>query len=194
MWVSKSCRIQSGSFEYDNPVDFPDGEDVDRVGNLLAGVTLQVKLSPRVSLYGDYTIKGNFRQDTGFDGLDVNGWPNRPHVMKGTIGLSVALGKKAAHADWYLSDEAITDAFESRLAAVENGLKDNGSGDQQLGGKVNELSGKVDDLDRKVSNLPTQTEADTNELIAKLINDGYVNIYFDFNSTKVKGSISTLNI
>lgn len=182
------------SFEYDNPVNFPDGEDVDRVGNLLGGLTLQVKLSPRVALYGDYTIKGNYRQDVGFDGLDASGHTNRAHVMKGTIGLSVALGKKAAHADWYLSDDAITSAFELRLAAVESNLNDNGNKDQQLTGRVNELSGKIDDLDRKVSNLPTETGTDTNELIAKLINDGFVNIYFDFNSTKVKGSVSTLNI
>jgi len=181
------------SFEYDAPAAGIDGEDVDYVGNLLGGLTLQVKLSPRVSLYGDYSMIGDFKQDVAFDG--VAGWKgNRPHVMKGTIGLSVALGKQSSHADWYVSDDAIAAAFDSRLTAVENGLSQNKSGDQQLSGRVDELGRKVDDLDRKVASLPTDTGTDPNELIAKLINDGYVNIYFDFNSTKIKGATNTINV
>jgi len=170
-------------------------DETDYVGNLLGGLTLQVKLSPRVSLYGDYTIMGDFKQDMNFDGVTAwGGKLNRPHVMKGTIGLSIALGKQASHADWYLSDDAITAAFDSRLTAVENNLAENKTGDQQLSGRVDELGNKVDDLDRKVANLPTATETDPNELIAKLINDGYVNIYFDFNSTKIKGATNTINV
>lgn len=181
------------SLEYDAPAAGVDGEDVDYVGNVQGGVTLQVKLSPRVSLYGDYSMIGNFKQDMAFDG--VAPWRgNRPHVMKGTIGLSVALGSKGAHADWYLSDKAITDAFENRLSNVEKGLAENKSGDNALSGRVDELGRKVDDLDRKVANMPTATETDPNELIAKLINDGYVNIFFDFNSSKVKGGTNTINV
>ncbi len=181
------------SLEYDAPAAGVDGEDVDYVGNFQGGVTLQVKLSPRVSLYGDYSAIANFKQDVAFDG--VAPWTgNRPHVMKGTIGLSVALGSKASHADWYLSDKAITDAFENRLSNVEKGLAENKSGDNALAGRVDELGRKVDDLDRKVANMPAQTETDPNELIAKLINDGYVNVYFDFNSSKVKGGNNTINV
>lgn len=182
------------SLEYDAPAAGIDGEDVDYVGNILGGVTLEVKLSPRVSLYGDYTIMGDFKQDVAFDGLKAAYGTNRAHVMKGTIGLSVALGKKSSHADWYLSDDAIANAFDSRLTAVENGLSENKSADQQLSGRVDELGRKVDDLDRKVANMPAATESDPNELIAKLINDGYVNVYFDFNSTKVKGATGTINV
>jgi OOP family OmpA-OmpF porin len=181
------------SLEYDAPAAGIDGEDVDYVGNIQGGVTLQVKLSPRVSLYGDYSMIGNFKQDMNFDGVSSR-IARRPHVMKGTIGLSVALGSKGAHADWYLSDKAITDAFENRLSNVEKGLAENKSGDSALSGRVDELGRKVDDLDRKVANMPTQTETDPNELIAKLINDGYVNVYFDFNSSKVKGGNNTINV
>lgn len=167
--------------------------DADYVGNILGGFTLQVKLSQRVSLYGDVTGLTNYRQNLSFDGGTASG-DNRPAVINGTVGLSIALGKGSEHADWYLSDKALTDAFDSRLSSVEKGLKENSAGDRQLAGRVNELSSKVDDLDRKVSNLPTDTGTDPNELIAKLINDGYVNIYFDFNSTKIKGATGTMNI
>jgi len=183
-----------GSLEFDNPLAGIDGEDVDRIGNFLAGFTLQAKLSPRISLYGDVTWMANFNHDVSIDGLHINDKDSRSGVINGNIGISVALGKKSVHADWYLSDQAIADAFESRLTAVENNLAENKNGDQQLSGRVDDLGRKVDDLDRKVANLPTATETDPNELIAKLINDGYVNIYFDFNSTKVKGATNTINV
>jgi OOP family OmpA-OmpF porin len=184
-----------GSLEYDNPAAGIDGEDVDYVGNFLGGLTLQVRVSPRVSLYGDVTAIKNYRQDVSFAGLRQISGDNLPLVINGTVGLSVALGKKPVHADWYISDQAITDAFNSRLTAVETGLTENKAADRQLAGRVDELGRKVDDLDRKVANLPKGgTETDPNELIAKLINDGYVNIYFDFNSPKIKGAANTMNI
>jgi OOP family OmpA-OmpF porin len=170
-----------------------DNVDTDHIGNILGGFTLQVKLSPRVSLYGDVTGMSNLRQHRSFDG-GPRANDDLPVVVNGTIGLSIALGKKSVHADWYLSDQAITDAFDSRLTAVETGLAENKAADQRLAGRVDELGRKVDDLDRKVANLPKETEVDPNALIAKLINDGYVNIYFDFNSTKIKGATNTMNI
>ncbi|MEN6452778.1 MAG: OmpA family protein [Prolixibacteraceae bacterium] len=183
-----------GSMEFDNPLAGIDGEDVDHIGNFLAGFTLQAKLSPRVSLYGDATWMANYNHDVSIDGLHINDKDSRSGVINGTIGLSIALGRKATHADWYVSDDAIAAAFDSRLTAVENGLSQNKNGDQQLSGRVDELGRKVDDLDRKVASLPTDTGTDPNELIAKLINDGYVNIYFDFNSTKIKGATNTINV
>jgi len=174
-------------------LDYDAHNDPDYVGNFLGGFTAQAKLSPRVSLYADVTGMNNFRQQRAFDGGPRKN-VELSMVINGTIGLSVALGKKAVHADWYLSDRAITDAFDSRLTAVESGLAENKAADQQLSGRVDELGNKVDDLDRKVANLPTATETDPNELIAKLINDGYVNIYFDFNSTKIKGATNTINV
>lgn len=174
-------------------MDYDVHSDDDYMGNVLGGFTGQVKVSPRVSLYGDISGKCNIRQNLSFNGgAKVD---QTPLVFTGTVGISVALGKKAQHADWFLNDESIYDAFDSRVTAVENGLAENLNGDRQLGTRVDELGRKVDDLDRKVSVIPVASaEADPNELIAKLINDGYVNIYFDFNSTKVKSAAYTINI
>ena len=191
--VLAHAGMGAGAMEFDSDSE-SSGADDEHIGNFLAGGTLQVKLSPRVSLYGDATWMANFRHHVAFDGGKISDKDSRSGVINGTIGLSVALGKNAVHADWYLSDRAITDAFDSRLTAVENGLAENKAGDQKLAGRVDELGRKVDDLDRKVASLPTTTETDPNELIAKLINDGYVNIYFDFNSTKVKGATNTINV
>jgi OOP family OmpA-OmpF porin len=175
-------------------MDYDVDADTDYIGNFIGGLTGQAKLSPRVSLYVDVTAMSLVRPNLSFNGGPKTG-DNLPLVINGTVGLSIALGKKAVHADWYLSDQAITDAFDSRLTAVESGLAENKVADQQLAGRVDELGRKVDDLDRKVANLPKGgTETDPNELIAKLINDGYVNIYFDFNSTKIKGATNTMNI
>ena len=186
--VLAHAGIGVGLMDYDSPLDFND-----KVGSVLGGFTGQVKLSPRVSLYGDLTAKYNIRQDLTFNGGQKVG-ANTACVFTGTIGLSIALGSKSEHADWYLSDKSMYDALDTRVTSLENGLAENKAGDKQLSGRVDELGRKVDDLDRKVANLPTATETDPNELIAKLINDGYVNVYFDFNSTKVKGATNTINV
>jgi OOP family OmpA-OmpF porin len=177
-----------GIMDYD--VDYG---DTDWLGNFLGGLTLEAKLSPRVSLYGDMTTLWNLRQNHAFDGYGPR-TSNIPLVFKGTVGISIALGKKSSHADWYLKDQSIYSDLDKRIGAVESSLAENKNADNRLAGRVDDLGRKVDDLDRKVSSLPKNTGTDANAVIAKLINDGYVNIYFDFNSSKVKSGTSVLNV
>lgn len=76
----------------------------DHMGNLMIGLTPQVKLSERVSLFGDFTTVFNFRQHYQYDGK-VYQIP----YEKGTtgsfwdvsIGIMVNIGKEAVHADWF---------------------------------------------------------------------------------------------
>ncbi|MGE4587004.1 MAG: OmpA family protein, partial [Mangrovibacterium sp.] len=168
------------------------GVDDDWYGSLIGGLTLQARLSPRVSLYADGTAKGNYRQNYAFDGAPGNS--NRPVFFRGTVGISVALGGHAEHADWYLSDVSLSDAFGTRVGAVESELNDVQQAGRQQAGKVDELSRKIDDLDRRLAGVPSSVKADPEEMIEKLINDGYVNLFFDFNSTRMNDPVSTINV
>ena len=170
-----------GMFDFDR---FPNVDD--RVGNVMGGLTLQAKLSPRVALFLDGGARVNFKQNHAFDGGLGNG--TLPFVYTSTLGLSVALGKNSSHADWYLRDEASLESVYSKINMLESDLKANSNKDNQLSSRVDGLERKVNDVDRKLTNHldnhPSGGGTDANAVIAKLINDGYVNIFFDYNQTK----------
>ncbi|ANH60800.1 OmpA family protein [Dokdonia donghaensis] len=140
----------------------------------------------------------------GFDGFYVNA----------TAGINIYLGKAEKHADWYSSknvaEEQIAD-LQNRLAKVETDLIDtdqdgvadyldrepntisgvavNTKGvavDQNKNGVPDELESTLDNRYAKKGDIPTSTPAiaSGDDVIKKLIEDGYVNVYFQFNSTK----------
>ncbi|MGV8095048.1 MAG: OmpA family protein [Mangrovibacterium sp.] len=170
--------------------------DNDYVGQVLGGLTGQVKLSPRVSLNLDITGMYNIRQNYTFNGGMNSYDDNTPVVFNGTVGLAVALGKNKKHADWYLREETIFNDLKSQIASLESRLEETERGGSERDSRVNNISTRVEDLDRQVKAIPPPVEPDLNKLIAQLMNEGYVNIYFDFNSTKIDkqaaGSINAL--
>ncbi|MDR1859559.1 MAG: OmpA family protein [Bacteroidales bacterium] len=178
----------AGQLTYDIPVD-----EKDLVGHILGGFTVQAKLFPRLVLYADVTGKENFRQNLNFDG---HGYASSDHpvVLTGTLGLSVALGKNSESADWYLREANQLAAINNRIDALASDLAANTSKDGQLAGKTDGLGRKVDDLERKLNAQAPAQSTDADAVIAKLINDGYVNIYFDLGSSKPQvNSLSAIN-
>jgi len=179
-----------GLLNYDTDVDN------DYVGQVLGGLTGQVKLSPRVSLHLDVTGMYNIRQNYTFNGGMNSYDDNSPVVFNGTVGLAVALGRNKTHADWYLREETLFNDLKSQIAALESRLEETERGGSERDSRVNNISTRVEDLDRQVKTIPPPVEPDLNKLIAQLMNEGYVNIYFDFNSTKIDkqaaGSINAL--
>ncbi len=153
----------------------------------------------------DLTFDGRQAGGTrGFDGFYVNA----------TAGINIYLGKAEKHADWYSSknvaEEQIAD-LQNRLAKVETDLIDtdqdgvadyldrepntvsgvavNTKGiaiDKNKNGVPDELESTLDIRYAKKGDIPTSTPAiaSGNDVIKKLIEDGYVNVYFQFNSTK----------
>ncbi|PBJ12855.1 OmpA family protein [Flavobacterium sp. ACN6] len=153
----------------------------DRVGNFIAGVTGQIRLSDRIALTGDFSTILNSTQDHTFDGTYVP--ENRGFsglLFNGTIGLNVYLGKNNKHADWTVMSSDNTD-----ISALEN---------------------KIIDLEAQIKKIPAQKEvviekqvspaqvAD-NDLIKKMINDKYYSVYFDFNkSTPIENSTAAIDV
>ncbi len=155
----------------------------DEVGNSIAGVTGQIRLSNRLALTGDFSTILNASQDRTFDGAYVPG--NRGFsgiLFNGTVGLNVYLGKNTKHADWVVTEGNNNYAD---LTALEN---------------------KVSDLEEQIKNRPVQKEVvvekqvnnaqlTDNDLIKRMINDKYYSVYFDFNkTTPIENSTAAIDV
>ena len=179
----------------------------DRMGNFIAGVTGQIKLSNRIALTGDFTTILNAKQNRTFDGASTIGSPGFGGVLfNGTVGLTVYLGGNEKHADWVIDNEGKFDAIDARFMAIENKMLDSdkdGIADYLDEEQSTPAGAMVDtkgrSIDKNNNNVPDETEAyilknygsttnnspllTNNELITSLINGGYVAVYFDFNKS-----------
>ncbi len=173
-------------------LDYDNTSDADKVGTAMVGFTGMVKLSDRVSLNIDGTTGYNGRQNRTFDGRMPRG--AEPLVFNGTIGISYYLGKNEKHADWYVQADEYGSLLDSRIAALEKQIQKSReedakivqAGDDKLNTRVDELDSKVDDLSNNQGDV---------DIIKHLINEGYVNIFFDFNSSKIdKGATNAINV
>jgi outer membrane protein OmpA-like peptidoglycan-associated protein len=189
----------------------------DRMGNFMAGVTGQIKLSDRISLTGDFTTILNAKQDLGFDGVSVPTKRGFGGVLfNGTVGLTVYLGKNAKHADWVTLVDKDVIELKDRVDTLETMLIDtdqDGVADY-LDLEKNTVSGVMVDskgraIDLNKNNVPDELESylaanyvnkndksaslPNNELIKNLINGGYVATYFDFDKS-TPSNVSTTGI
>ena len=77
------------------------GGTAERMGNLLAGLTGEVKLSNRFALLVDATYVANFSQHYNFNGVPLDPKTNSGGFMNLSVGIMYSLGSKSHHADWY---------------------------------------------------------------------------------------------
>lgn len=192
------------------PNDFDKG---DQMLHLIAGVTPQFKLSDRLALTGDLSVIGNANHDNTWDGAQplntvvdnnqlrgINGM-----MVNASVGLTFYLGKKAIHADWYSEEDVIMsklDSLDQRLSKVENDMVDSDQDgiadylDQEPNTVANaavDSKGRAVDvnndgipdtmlapLDARYAN---KADIQGGNIIKELIDNGYVNVYFRFNST-----------
>lgn len=74
---------------------------VERMGNLMGGLTAQVKLSKRFALMADATYVANLSQHYDFNGAALNPKTNSGGFLNVSLGLSYTFGTYGIHADWY---------------------------------------------------------------------------------------------
>ncbi|AWH85943.1 flagellar motor protein MotB [Flavobacterium album] len=184
-----------------------DGQD--HLGNFLIGLTGQFRISNRVSLNADFTMINNFSQHKTWDGgpyqRTYQGFDST--LYNATIGLSVYLGKSGRqHADWFVAEpnaDKLQD-LENRLSELETMMNDSDKDGvpDYLDSEPNTITGVAVDskgrtIDRNNNGVPDELETyleqkdrDTSRKIdekiaqqgvglEKLINSGYVNVYFD---------------
>jgi OOP family OmpA-OmpF porin len=180
-----------------------DGED--HIGSFIIGLTGQFRITDRVALNADFTMLNNFSQHKTWDGGPYNqtyqGFDSTLYTA--TIGLSVYLGKHDKHADWFVeekSDELMD--LENRLAELETMMNDTDKDGvpDYLDAEPNTITGVAvdskgrtidrnqngvpDELESYIENNNRQVEEKIKQIgigVEELINQGYVNVYFDFN-------------
>lgn len=177
-----------------------DGEDYMAHG--IIGLTGQIRLSNSIALTGDLSGIVNGRQNHNFDGMGPTTTGAFDGVLlNASVGLTFYLGKHEKHADWYSKDKY--DLLDERVTAIETGLidsdKDGVADLYDL--EPNTISGvavntKGQAVDKNQNGVPDELESylektygqndkgATNNTVEELINGGYVNVYFDFNSSK----------
>ena len=146
--------------------------------------------------------------DNGFFGANSVWWT-------GTLGLQFYLGKNEEHADWYIAADKY--ATKEELATQINGIKDmlkdsDGDGvpdyldkepNTPAGARVNSAGmtldsdgdGTPDHMDKcpflpgpaSTNGCPVEEVQEQIDFFKKAINDGYVNVYYAFDSAKPLG-------
>lgn len=187
-----------------------DRANTDQMLNFIAGITPQVKLGNRVALNLDASIIGHVRQNYTFDGTKkTNTRGFNGYFTNFSAGLTVYLGKHDNHADW-VSDTGVSndllDDLDSRISKIETDMIDS---DQDgvpdyLDREPNTPSGVAVDskgraIDKNENGIPDEIESALDaryarkgeaaagsggDIVERLIDEGYVNVYFQFNSTK----------
>ncbi|MBP1221584.1 OmpA family protein [Flavobacterium sp. 1355] len=175
----------------------------DYMGHGILGLTGQIKLSNRIALTGDLTGIVNGKQNWNFDGMGNTTTGSFDGILlNASVGLTFYLGKNEKHADWVGEEDRI-DELEQRVATIETGILDtdkDGVADlYDL--EPNTIAGvavntKGQSIDTNQNGVPDELESylektygqngkgATNSTVEELINGGYVNVYFDFNSSK----------
>lgn len=214
-WTNTFGLLAHGGFGASQLTSKNGFEGEDYMGNGILGLTGQVKLSNSVVLTGDITGIANGKQQHNFDGMNqVPTTAIDGILMNMSIGMTFYLGKNEKHADWYFENKTDEiEALEKRLAFVETGLVDtdkDGVADlydleqNTTAGVAVNSKGQAVDVNK--NGVPDELESyldktygqngniATNGTIEELINGGYVNVYFDFNSdTPTSTSLSGID-
>lgn len=151
----------------------------DEMGNFIAGVTGQIRLSNRIALTGDFSTIFNTSQDHSFDGAYLP--ENRGYsglIFNGTVGLNIYLGKNAKHADWtVISQDVDLTAYDNKIADLENQIKN--------------IPQKQVIVEKPIQN----NVANDKDVVKDLINDKYYSVYFDFNkATPIENSTAAIDV
>ena len=185
--------------------------NTDNMLNAMYGLTPQIKLGNRVAFNIDVSMIHNIRQHYTWDGTEISGTVERGFngkLINFSAGLTVYLGKHDIHADWVPNSYGLDASgdLEARVAKIETDMIDS---DQDgvpdyLDREPNTPSGVAVDtkgravdlnqngipdemestLDARYSRKGDVIEISGGEIIKKLIDEGYVNVYFQFDSAK----------
>lgn len=180
---------------------------------VMFGISPEFRITKRIAIIGDFTTIANFRQHFAWDGHYSKADNNLAgQQVIGSLGLTYSFGKDDLHGDWAIIEDKKSQEFEEldkRIGDLENMLNDadkDGVPDyldvenNSITGVAVDTKGRMVDINKNgvpdelenflqtnyaTKETITQAAATANqEMIKKLINEGYVTTYFDFNKTK----------
>lgn len=164
--------------------------------NLIVGLTPQLRLSDRISLYGDLSFQANWQQEHAWDtNSQIGGRFIEAGLATVSAGIQVYLGKNKKHVDWVDTNVYQEDlvALDNRIMVVESQIKDlqndlietqSTIAESQTTTFVDKNNNGIDDA---IENYVDTRLADSKTAAATakgLLNNGYVNVYFKFNSAE----------
>ncbi|WP_298115576.1 OmpA family protein [Flavobacterium sp.] len=190
-------------------------------GGIIVGLTPQLRINKWLVVTGDFSVLSNVRQHFNWDGSYSAEDNNLSGMLYNTsLGLTVYLGKKEKHADWYLEKDMLKeiksedkearrrlDDIETMLSDVDkDGVPDylDSQNNTPAGLKVdtkgrfidNNRNGVADELERTPNDGKdgiNTTSTTKDDAIKSLIEKGFVNIFYNVNQD-TPNSGSTNNI
>ena len=167
-------------------------EKADNLGFVTLGLTPQVRLSNRITLLFDGSAYFYARQNRTFDGTSTTTKRGFQGLnFTGTVGLQIALGRNLVHADWYSNGTTTEGKLEERLSKAESDVASLAKRLDDKEDKMNDRNGnRIPDevenyLNEKYGNLANAQKQDytSGDSARELIEKGYINVYFDYNSS-----------
>jgi OOP family OmpA-OmpF porin len=194
--------------------------------NFQAGFTPQFRLTNNLVLFGDLSAIGHVRQDFTFDGFgrtDTRGFNG--FLVNASIGITFYLGNGTVPADFsedplkakvndiaakmekMASENADDDQdgvpnYLDRDNTTESGVRVDSKGraiDMNKNGIPDDMESSLNSRYASQSDIQTAIDVANSankNLVKQLINEGYINVYFRFNSTKPTtyslGAINTI--
>lgn len=181
-----------------------DNGSIDPITNFIVGFTPQFKINNRISLFLDASAIFHDYQDLTFDGAANSGKREiNTSIFNTSIGVNVSIGKHKANADFLKDEEVIANNemteikrrlknAEKEIAVLKSKKVEKPVVDKEL--LVKELDTryiKKGETNNRYSDVVTSSNVD---FIRKLLNNGYINVYFDTNKSEVqKGSLNSIN-
>ncbi|MFV0554867.1 MAG: OmpA family protein [Mangrovibacterium sp.] len=164
----------------------------DKQINFMGGATLQFRLSDRIALNldGSATLP-LMKDDLAWDGYGAS--QRQGVLFNGSLGLSVYLGKKEVHSDWYVAPDksaemeaqiaelsAKIDKYQSEAADAADVVAN------QQG--INKLAGDIAGL-KNVENV-----GNYDDFVKLLTEQGFVSAFFAYDSSRISASsINNIN-
>jgi OOP family OmpA-OmpF porin len=177
-------------------------------GGLMFGMTPQFRVAKNIGVHADVTIMSNVRQHFNWDGSYSKAENNLAGSMYTvSFGLSYSFGRVGLHGDWAIIPDARSEdikALDERIGELETMMNDTDKDgvpdyldveNNSIAGVAVDTKGRMVDLNKngvadeleKYIDTQVTTAAEKNnnsEVVKRLINEGYVSVFFDFNSSK----------
>jgi len=178
-------------------------------GGIMFGFTPEFRITKHLAMNADFTMNSYVRQHFNWDGAYSD--PNNNlagSLYTISLGASFSFGAEKIHGDWAVlrdKQQEEIEALEKRVGEIENNMGDtdqDGVPDyldvepNSIAGIAVDTKGRMvdlnkngvpDEMERYLNSTYTTNQMLVNsekETVKKLINEGYVATYFDFNKTK----------
>jgi OOP family OmpA-OmpF porin len=180
---------------------------------VMIGFSPEIRVSKKFSIIADFSTIANFRQHFAWDGHYSNRDNNLAgQMIAGSLGITYSFGSDELHGDWAIIEDPKSkefDELDKRIGDLESMMNDadkDGVPDyldvenNSIAGVAVDTKGRMVDINKNgvpdelesflqntyaTKETVTQAAATANEeMIKRLINEGYVTTYFDTNKTK----------